>query len=127
MKKMYWKTSQNRKVHQRALNTLMRKINKNVENDLMWKGRYCMRQYRYWWLPYWEEPDYYVFYAQFIFYDKKTHKTHLTDIKSANDWSFGHGYKLWREMNDFILDSGVWEEEPKPTYENTPDFRSIII
>ena len=124
---MYWKTSQNRKVHQRALNTLMRKINKNVENDLMWKGRYCVRQYRYWWLPYWEEPDYYVFYAQFIFYDKKTHKTHLTDIKSATDWSSGHGYKLWCEMNDFILDSGVWEEEPKPTYENTPDFRSIII
>lgn len=124
---MSWKTSQNRKVHQRALNTLARKINKNIENDPMWKGRYCVRQYRSWWQPYWEEPDYYVFYSQFILYDKKTHKTYLTNIKSANDWLFAHGYKLWREMNDFILNSGVWEENPRPTYENTPDFRNIII
>ena len=62
-----------------------------------------------------------------ICYDKKTHKTYLTNIKSANDWLFAHGYKLWREMNDFILDSGVWEENPRPTYENTSDFRNIII
>ena len=121
------KTSQNRKIHQRALNALARKINKNVENDPMWKGRYCVRQYRSWWRPHWEEPDYYRFFAQFIFYDKKTRKTYLTDVKSDNDWLFWNGHKLWREMNDFILDSGVWEEEPRITYENTPDFRNVMI
>lgn len=124
---MSWKTSQNRKNHQRALNTLARRINKDVMDDPMWKGRYCVRQYKSWWRPYWEEPDYYVFYAQFILYDKKTNKTHLTGIKSANDWQFLNGYKLWREMNDFILDSGVWQEEPRITYENTPNFRNVII
>ena len=124
---MNWKISQNRKNHQRALNTLARKINKNVKEDPMWKGRYCVRQYKSWWRTYCEEPNYYVFYAQFIFYDKKTNKTYLTDIKSANDWQFLGGYKLWREMNDFILDSGVWQEEPRITYENTPDFRNVAI
>lgn len=124
---MSWKTSQNRKNHQRALNTLARRINKDVRDDPMWKGRYCVRQYKSWWRPYWEEPDYYVFYAQFILYDKKTNKTYLTGIKSANDWQFLNGYKLWREMNDFILDSGVWQEEPRITYENTPNFRNVII
>ena len=124
---MGWKTSQNRKVYQRAINRLMRKLNTNIKNDPLWKGRYCVRQYRCWWRPYWEEPDYYVFYSQFILYDKKTHRTHLTDIKSANDWLFGYGYKLWREMNDFIIDSGVWAETPRPTHKNTPDFRNIII
>ena len=68
---MSWKTSQNRKIHQRAINKSMRELNKNIENDPLWKGRYCVRQYRSWWQPHWEEPDYYVFYAQFIFYDKK--------------------------------------------------------
>ena len=120
-------TSQNRKNHQRAINKLMRLLNKNIENDLLWKGRYCVRQYRAWWRPYWEEPNYYIFLVQFIFYDKKTHKTYVTDIKSANDWLFWNGHKLWREMNDFILNSEVWEEKPHPTYENTPDFRNIII
>ena len=124
---MNWKTSQNRKNHQRALNALARKINKDVRDDPMWKGRYYVRQYRSWWRPYWEEPDYYVFYAQFILYDKKTRKTYLTGIKSANDWQFLGGYKLWREMNDFILDSGVWQEEPHITYENTPDFRNVMV
>jgi len=120
-------TSQNRKKHQRALNALARKINKNIENDQLWKGRYCVRQYRAWWRSCWEEPDYYRFFAQFIFYDKKTHKTYITDIKSGNDWLFWNGHKLWREMNDFILDSGVWEENPRPTYENTTNFRGIGI
>ena len=124
---MNWKTSQNRKNHQRALNILARKINKNVKDDPMWKGRYCVRQYKSWWHAYCEEPNYYVLYAQFIFYDKKTNKTYLTDIKSANDWQFLGGYKLWQEMNDFILDSGVWQENPRPTYENTPDFRNVAI
>ena len=124
---MSWKTSQNRKVHQRALNALARKINKNVENDSMWKGRYCVRQYRSWWQPDWGEPSYYVFYSQFILYDKKTHKTRFTHIQSANDWLFAHGYKLWREMNDFIIDSGVWKENPQPTCENTPNFRNITV
>ena len=124
---MYWKTSQSRKTHQRASNKTMRIINKDVENDPLWKGRYCIRQYKAWWRPYWEEQDYYIFYIQFILYDKKTHKTYITDIKSSNDWLFFSGYKVWREMNDFILDSGVWQEEPRPTYENTPDFRNIII
>lgn len=122
-----WKTSQNPKVHQRALNALARKINKSVENDPMWKGRYCVRQYRAWWRPYWEEPDYYVFYAQFVFYDKKTHKTYLTNIREGNEWLFLGGSKLWWEMNDFIINSGVWEEVPRITYENTPDFRGIEI
>ena len=66
-------------------------------------------------------------FTKFIFHDKKTHKTYITDVKFGNDWLFWDGHKLWREMNDFILDSGVWEENPRPTYENTPDFRNIII
>lgn len=120
-------TSQNRKNHQRAINKIMRSINKNIVNDPLWKGRYCVRQYRSWWRRYWEEPNYYVFYAQFIFHDKKTHKIYITNTRSANDWLFLNGYKLWMEMNDFILDSGVWQENPRPTYETAPDYRKVEV
>jgi len=124
---MSWKISQNRKVHQRAINKLMRNINQNIYNDPLWKGRYYIRQYKCWWSRDWEDPTYYRFIVQFILYDRKTNLNYLTCLRTSNDWLFLNGYKLWREMNDFILDSRVWEENPRPTYENTPDFRNNII
>ena len=124
---MYWKTSQKRKVHQRAINKIVRNLNQTIEQDELWKGRYCVRQYKSWWISYQEEPTYHFLCTQFIFYDKKTNKTFVTDIKSVNTWMFLHGFKLWQAMNDFIINSGVWEEDPRPTRENTQNFRKIVI
>ena len=39
-----WLTSQNRKVHQRAMNKLIRDMNNNIKNDDLWLGRFYAKQ-----------------------------------------------------------------------------------
>ena len=39
-----WLTSMNQKRHQRAINRLVRDLNKNLEQDDLWLGRFVVRQ-----------------------------------------------------------------------------------
>ena len=41
---MMWLTSMNKKRHQREINRLIRKINKSIEKDELWNGRFCIKQ-----------------------------------------------------------------------------------
>lgn len=41
---IYWLTSQNKKRHQRAINKLVREMNRNLERDELWCGRFMIRQ-----------------------------------------------------------------------------------
>ena len=47
-----WLTSKDRKRHHRAMNDIMRQINRNVENDPLWKGRFYVRQIASQWSEY---------------------------------------------------------------------------
>lgn len=105
-----WLTSQNRKVHQRAMNQAMRAINKNIERDDLWNGRFIVRQHRAEWIPY-EDNSGRELYVSLKFIDRCTGR-HFIINDSVNHWLFWGGSALWRAMNDFIVKQcDVWNEE----------------
>ena len=105
-----WLTSQNRKVHQRAMNKAMRAINKNIEHDNLWNSRFIVRQCEADWLPY-EDNSGWELYATLKFIDRCTGH-YFVRIGSVNHWLFWNSSALWRAMNDFIVKRcDVWNEE----------------
>lgn len=108
---MGWIISQNRKKHQRAMNKLMRQINKNIENDNLWLGRFYVRQAGAQWYTYEHSAELWVV-LQFV--DKATGFIYET-AGTVNHWKFGNGSHLWLAMNDFIVEKvEVWSEDVRP-------------
>lgn len=104
-----WLSSKNKKRHQRAMNELMRVLNKNIENDNLWKGRFYVRQIASKWHQY-EDKSGAELWVVLRFYDKKTSITR-TVANTVNHWRYFGGSYLWWEMNNFIIeDVKVWEE-----------------
>lgn len=115
-----WKTSQNRKVHQRALNKMVRALNQNIAADSLWRGRFVMRQsyaarlHRY-----------HPLMVVLSMYDKKTGKRYdfFDDSNSLISWN---GWRLWEKMNWFITEyCNVWAEDPGPSIDNAPDYTKV--
>ena len=105
-----WLTSQNRKVHQRAMNRAMRAINKNIERDELWNGRFIVRQREADWIPY-EDNSGWKLYVTLKFIDRCTGR-YFVHNGSVNHWIHWDGSALWRAMNDFIVERcDVWNEE----------------
>ena len=105
-----WLTSQNRKVHQRAMNRAMRAINKNIEQDDLWNGRFIVRQREADWLPY-DDNSGWELYVTLKFIDRCTGHYFVRKC-SVNHWTHWGGSALWRAMNDFIVERcDVWNEE----------------
>lgn len=103
-----WKTSQNPKVHQRAINRVMRAINENIYNDDLWMGRFFVRQYSRQVVMYDGELHMAV---ELRFYDHKT-KKYSSEWLTSNDIIVFGGSKIWGLMNDFIVeDLDVWRTE----------------
>ena len=119
-----WIYSCNRKRHQRAINKAIRDMNKNIENDNLWKGRfYCRQIYSPHWERY-EDRSGGIMYVNVEFCDKKTQKRWI-QLFNTNDIQ---GWKFWSAMNDFIVKHiDVWNEEPRPSIENAPDYRNIEV
>lgn len=107
--KFSWITSSNRKVHQRRMNKLMLLINKNVEEDELWKGRFVVRQAGSQWMPY-PDGSGYELWVVLKFIDRLTGQT-WEQAETVNHWSFGNGGHLWMAMNTFIVDiCDVWRQ-----------------
>ena len=108
-------TSKDRKVHQRALNRVMRALNQNIYNDELWRGRFVMRQTG--------SPRMYSFEdgsgvvmenVTLTCIDKLTGATYR-ETKGDNSWLFMNGYKMWELMNTAIVEKfNVWGEDIKP-------------
>lgn len=118
-----WIKSNNRKVHQRRMNKLMRLMNKNIANDELWRSRFVVRQIGAQWYRYPDSNDYELWVVlQFI--DRLTGQT-LEKMETVNHWSFINGYHLWETMNSFIVDEGycdVWAQNPKP---NSSEYKEL--
>ena len=123
----YWTYSANRKKHQRRLNHYMRALNKNIETDTLWRGRFVVRQDCAQWLSY-EDHSGYELYAVLKFVDKKTKQVYYFR-DSANSWCFFGGHKLWECMNWFIAEHcDVWANEGRENlYSNTIDWTKVEI
>lgn len=108
----YWLTSMDKKVHQRAVNKLVRNINKSIEQDDLWFGRFCVHQvYSPQWKVY-EDGSGAEYFVHLKFIDKCTGR-YWIQAGTANYWrgSFGNGWRIWDEMNWFIVGHcDVWNE-----------------
>lgn len=97
-----WLSSRNRKRQQRAMNHIMRLLNENIINDDLWKGRFYVRQVGAQWHEY-EDKSGADLFVVLRFYDKETGITR--DVAgTVNHWRYINGSRLWREMNDFIVE-----------------------
>ena len=112
---MGWKYSFDRKKHQRMVNRYVRAINKSIYNDDLWRGRFVVRQV--------DSPTFYLYEdgsggslerVHLVVTDQLTGR--WTDAwDSANGWCHFNGSKLWRFVNDSIVDAfDVWHENPNP-------------
>ena len=116
-----WFCSNNRKAHQRKLNRLVRKINKYIENDDLWQGRFFIRQYSAWFYQY-EDGSGGTLYVWLRFYDKKDNKYQEYYGDTSALCHFG-GSRLWLTMNSFITEiSSTWKEDP---YKAKKDYTHI--
>lgn len=107
----HWLTSMNSKRHQREINRLVRAINKNIEQDDLWSGRFVVRQVE---SPQWVRYDDCSgreLWVTLKFIDRCTGR-YFVRCKSVNHWRIFNGVNLWREMNDFIVERcKVWNED----------------
>lgn len=104
-----WICSTRRKVHQRRLNKTIRNLNKSIEKDDLWEGRYFIRQYAAEFYKY-EDNSGGELMVYLRFYDKKDMKyqEYYGDSCSICHWN---GARLYMTMNDFIVDiSSAWKD-----------------
>lgn len=117
-----WPRTFNKKKIQRKVNKIVRNINKNVEADELWKGRFYIDQVRRSMKPFTDMSgidDYFLF----EFHDRKTGVSKLSDKWYSSDELKLFG-TLFLELNEFVVKyCKVWEEDPKPSQETSIDFR----
>lgn len=108
----YWLTSKNKKRHQRAINKLVRAMNKNLENDDLWCGRFVIQQVE---SPQWrlyEDGSGAEYWVCLKFVDRATGR-YYTKWNSVNEWRGlrANGYDIWLIMNWLITEHwDVWLE-----------------
>lgn len=108
-----------RKKHQRKINKIIRRINKGIEEDELWKGRFFIKivytEYKIF-----EDKSGAVIYALVKFCDKKTGYTYC---KWFDEYDFVK-YRIDYYLNKFIVEyCNVWENEnPK---EDKTDYTKV--
>ena len=103
-----WKSSTNPKVHQRAINHVLREVNKGIYDDDLWMGRFFVHQIR---RDVLRDRDHLSMVVELRFYDHKT-KKYSTEVLTSNEVILWNGSKIWGLMNDFIVDDlDVWRTE----------------
>ena len=117
-----WRYSSNRKVHQRAVNRVIRKINESIKRDKLWRGRFFIRQYESCFSRY-EDGSGNQLLCVLRFYDHKTQK--YIDMCASSNQIFIHGgWEIWSAMNNFIVRRlNVWRNED-PRADKT-DYRTF--
>lgn len=116
----YSMKSHKRRNHQRWFNRYCRNVNKSIENDDLWLGRFYISQNRTM-MNWFEDGSGGIMTAEIVMHDKKTGKT-KTKIYDGLDMC----WKFWVDLNDFIIeDCKVWEEKPDPR-DNRIDFRKKV-
>ena len=109
-----WLCSKKRKRHQRAMNKLVRDMNKNIEKDNLWQGRFYARQVGNSQFYEFQDRSGAELFVGIQCVDRKTGRTY-TRWDTVNSWRHMNGWDLWEFMNWFIVEFiEVWSENPRP-------------
>ena len=109
----YWLTSMDRKVHQRAMNKIVRAMNRNLEQDELWRGRFKVCQVG---CPQWrryEDGSGAELYVRLKFIDRATGREYMR-LNTVNNWRglYANSYEIWYMMNWLITEHwDVWKED----------------
>lgn len=115
--RQYSMKSLKRRNHQRWFNQYCHYVNRCIENDDLWLGRFYVSQKRTH-MEWFEDKSGGLMLAEIVMHDRKT-----GIIKTAWYSGLDMSWKFWYDFNNFIIkDCNVWEENPGP-YENRIDFR----
>lgn len=115
---------------QRTINRMISVLNRTIENDELWKGRFVIKQINRKDIKL--ERDYFISKFHFLLIDKQTKKQETVYFACWSDNSLMTKCKIGNElasfMNDFIvLDCKVWEENPAPSRETSINYRGVKI
>ena len=106
-----WLTSMDRKTHQRAINRAVRALNKRLELDDLWNGRFIVRQYED--SPQWrkyEDGSGAELWVKLKFIDRATGRYYVGN-HTVNEWCSFNGSRIWRIMNWLITEHWhIWDE-----------------
>ena len=108
----YWLTSMDRKVHQRAINKVVRAMNRNLEQDELWRGRFIVRQDE---SPQWrryEDGSGAELWVRLRFIDRATGRYYVK-WETVNHWRGlrANGHEVWYMMNWLITEHwDIWKE-----------------
>ena len=110
------RTSLKRKRHQQLINKYVRAMNKNLQEDNIWRGRFEIRQIHSDFHVYEDKSGAYII-GYFEIVDKLTHKARMVRLEESQ---FIDAY-IWKAVNDFICNDIVAPVK----YEG--DFRNVNI
>ena len=106
---MHKRSVYNRKKYQRDMNKIVRKMNKSIQDDWLWNGRFYIRQTGAWFHPYSDHSGA-LFEAILECVDRKTGKK---TEKVFDNYSMSFNFYLW--VNECITEIfKVWDEVPNP-------------
>ena len=112
-----------RKKAQHIINKNIRAINKNIEKDNLWRGRFIMRQIDARWEAF-EDGSGGELFVTVLMIDKRTERT-----KTVYFDNYDHPWRYFEAMNNFIVDDcAVWEKEGRDfLYNDETDYTKINI
>lgn len=112
-----------RKKAQHTINKNIRIINRNIEEDNLWRGRFIMRQINARWSAF-EDGSGGELFATVLMVDKRTGQT-----KTVYFDNYDHPWRYFQAMNNFIVDDcAVWEKEGRNfLYNDETDYTKINI
>ena len=116
-----WKTTINRKKIQRHINSVLRDINRTIERDELWLGRFYCKQIDIVFTN--SEDNTYVYAAIVVeFIDRKTGKAMRSAFRKED--FMGTAWRVWERTNYFITQwCEVWSEDPRPSIYSPWDYR----
>ena len=116
-----------RKKYQRELNKKIRALNKNIENDNLWRGRFVFYQRDAHWYAF-EDGSGGELIAFIRAYDKKTGYYHDYRLEFT-PWRKTINWHIYMDIaNAFIVEHlNVWKEVPRPDIKNAKDFTKVKI
>lgn len=120
--------SNDRKKIQRVMNYYVKQVNRAIEKDYLWRGRFFIRQvgatcfYRF------EDGSGAELTVCLRVYDKKTEK-YVDSIDTVSGFCFFNGSKVFRLMNEAIVKHfDVWnydKDDPNSPYNDLAVYNSI--